>query len=70
MKQVDRVFFMIMVALIVMPFGLAVQNYDESRVGRYTLPPLLTGSQGGKNATVEEWEHYIRFTDKLYGWCD
>ena len=64
---------MIMVALIVMPLGLTAQNYDESKVGSYTLPPLLSDNQGGKIGSVEEWEQRRRpeilklFEDNVYG---
>ncbi|MGI6573461.1 MAG: acetylxylan esterase [Fermentimonas sp.] len=73
MKQIDRISFMITVALIMMPLSLAAQNYDESKVGSYTLPPLLTNSQGNKIGTVEEWEQCRRpeivklFEDNIYG---
>jgi uncharacterized protein YbdZ (MbtH family) len=73
MKQVDRVFFMIAVAFLVMPLSLTAQNYDESKVGSYTLPSLLTDNQGDKIATVKEWEQHRRpeilklFEDNIYG---
>ncbi len=73
MKQAKHVFLITVVALVVLPLGLTAQNYDESKVGSYTLPPLLTDSQGNKIGPAEEWEQRRRpeilklFEDNVYG---
>lgn len=52
---------------------LFAQNYDESKVGSYTLPELLKTQDGQTISTVEEWEKVRRpeilklFEDHVYG---
>jgi hypothetical protein len=52
---------------------LAAQNYDESKVGLYTLPELLTTQTGKTVTSVDEWENIRRpevlklFEDHVYG---
>lgn len=51
----------------------ALQNYDESKVGTYTLPELLKTQGGQTVSTVEQWEKVRRpeilklFEDNVYG---
>ena len=65
----------VFISVFILAFGQApeAQNYDESKVGSYTLPELLK-TQGGKTiSTVEEWEQVRRpeilklFEDHVYG---
>lgn len=48
-------------------------NYDEAKVGEYTLPPLLITDNGKKITTSQEWESVQRpailkkFRDHVYG---
>ena len=52
---------------------LFAQNYDESKVGSYTLPELLKTQDGQTISTVDEWEKVRRpeilklFEDHVYG---
>lgn len=52
---------------------LLAQNYDESKVGSYTLPELLKTQSGQTISTVDEWEKVRRpeilklFEDHVYG---
>lgn len=52
---------------------LAAQNYDESKVGAYSLPQLLATKDGKKITTVKQWEKSRRpeilklFEDHVYG---
>jgi hypothetical protein len=49
------------------------ENTDESKVGAYTLPPLLQTGEGKQIKTAKEWETLQRprilqlFTDNVYG---
>jgi hypothetical protein len=49
------------------------QNYDESKVGKYTLPELLVTESGQTVSTSEQWENIHRpeilklFEDHVYG---
>jgi len=49
------------------------QNYDESKVGEYTLPELLATESGQTVSTSEQWENIRRpeilrlFEDHVYG---
>lgn len=51
----------------------AAQNYDESKVGTYTLPDVLEGQDGKKITSVKEWEKKRRpeilglFEQHVYG---
>jgi pimeloyl-ACP methyl ester carboxylesterase len=51
----------------------ALQNYDESKAGTYTLPELLKTQGGQTVSTVEQWEKVRRpeilklFEDNVYG---
>ena len=53
--------------------GSFAQNYDESKVGTYTLPAVLTASSGKKITSKNEWEKVRRpelltlFADNIYG---
>jgi len=47
-------------------------NYDESKVPDYQLPDILTGKDGQKISSVEEWEQrrkeiYTLFEEYVYG---
>ena len=63
------------IILISILFGqtLFAQNYDESKVGSYTLPELLKTQSGQTISTVAEWEKVRRpeilklFEDHVYG---
>ncbi|HEV7349435.1 dienelactone hydrolase family protein [Telluribacter sp.] len=52
---------------------LYAQNYDESKVGDYTLPDVLTAANGKKITTKKEWEQTRRpevlnlFEEHVYG---
>jgi hypothetical protein len=60
-------FFMVIV------FGARAQNYDESKVGAYTLPETLKTSNGRKVRNTTDWEKERRpqilrlFEDNIYG---
>lgn len=51
----------------------AAQNYDESKVGAYTLPDVLQGLDGKKITSVKDWESKRRpeilglFEEHVYG---
>jgi hypothetical protein len=53
--------------------GFETTNYDESKVGTYTLPELLKTQGGQTVSTVEQWEKVRRpeilklFEDNVYG---
>lgn len=53
--------------------GIMAQNYDESKAGSYTLPPLLKDNEGNKISTIAQWEQVQRpkivklFEDNVYG---
>lgn len=61
------------VALLMGVQILAAQNYDESKVGAYSLPQLLATKDGKKITTVKQWEKSRRpeilklFEDHVYG---
>ena len=48
-------------------------NYDESKIPPYTLPAILTASDGTVIGSPEEWENIRRpelldlFTEEIYG---
>jgi pimeloyl-ACP methyl ester carboxylesterase len=52
---------------------LNAQNYDEAKVGTFTLPELLVTQDGRKVTTIEQWEQIRRpeiiklFEDHVYG---
>ncbi len=52
---------------------IMAQNYDESKVGDYTLPPLLIDNKGKRVTTTAQWEQVRRpeivklFEDNVYG---
>ncbi|MCE7041414.1 acetylxylan esterase [Dyadobacter sp. CY312] len=51
----------------------SAQNYDESKVGSYTLPKILESNNGSKINTVKDWESERRgeiislFEEHVYG---
>ncbi len=53
--------------------GAVAQNYDEAKVGTYTLPPLLVDSHGKTVKNKNQWETSRRaellqlFEDHVYG---
>ena len=65
----------VFIFVFLLAFGQApeAQNYDESKVGSYTLPELLKTQGGQTISTVEEWEKVRRpeilrlFEDNVYG---
>lgn len=63
----------IFVILLAFSQMLLAQNYDESKVGSYTLPELLKTQGGQTISTVDEWEKVRRpeilklFEDHVYG---
>jgi dienelactone hydrolase len=56
-----------------LPLTLAAQNYDESKAGTYTLPPLLVDSDGKTVKNESQWEASRRvevlqlFEEHVYG---
>lgn len=65
--------FLFSITFIIAINVLQAQNYDESKVGTYTLPELLISEDGQKITTVQEWEQIRRpeilklFEDHVYG---
>ncbi len=65
-------FAMILMIPLLLPSQIP-PNYDESRVGAYTLPELLVTERGKKIRTANEWEQLQRpallekFTTQVYG---
>jgi pimeloyl-ACP methyl ester carboxylesterase len=59
--------------LIVLQSSATAQNYDEAKVGVYTLPPLLVDSNGKTVNNKSQWEKSRRaevlqlFEDNVYG---
>jgi len=54
-------------------FGQSAENFDESKVGTYTLPELLKTDKGKTIRTIKQWENIQRpvilerFTTTVYG---
>ena len=46
--------------LLILTTPLYAQNYDESKVGNYLLPELLTTQTGKKINSAKEWEQSRR----------
>jgi hypothetical protein len=71
--------FLLAIASVAAAFGLAVRrqspaaNYDESKVGAYTLPDPLTSNAGKPVRTADEWLKHRRaevlelFAANVYG---
>ncbi|WP_247235539.1 hypothetical protein [Telluribacter sp. SYSU D00476] len=63
---------LLLATFLFIPF-LHAQNYDESKVGKYTLPDVLTTASGKKITTKREWEQARRpeilrlFEEHVYG---
>jgi hypothetical protein len=70
MKMKKELFYMV---LLILTTPLYAQNYDESKVGNYLLPELLTTQTGKKINSAKEWEQSRRpeilklFEDNVYG---
>lgn len=73
MKYFQRIIFYLIPMIILLPLTLLAQNYDESKVGAYSLPPLLIDENGKEIHTIDEWEQIRRpqilhlFEDHIYG---
>lgn len=69
MTRQSILFFLTLIALE----STLAQNYDESKVGIYTLPPLLVDANGKAVKTKDQWETARRaevlklFEDHVYG---
>src|SRR5690554_3265476 len=65
--------FLICITLLIPYQFLIAQNYDETKVGTYTLPDVLVTEAGKKVTTTQEWEQTRRpeilklFEDHVYG---
>ncbi|NCB07077.1 MAG: alpha/beta hydrolase [Bacteroidia bacterium] len=72
-KMIRIEFIGIFLTSILFGQTLFAQNYDESKVGSYTLPELLKTQDGQTISTVDEWEKVRRpeilklFEDHVYG---
>jgi len=56
--MIKRAFFIAIAIFVCVSFSEAQEtfNYDESKVGEYTLPPVLTLSNGKVVANAAEWQ--------------
>ncbi|HZH73270.1 MAG TPA: acetylxylan esterase [Mariniphaga sp.] len=65
--------FLICITLLIPYQFLIAQNYDETKVGTYTLPDVLVTEAGKKVTTTQEWEQTRRpeilklFENHVYG---
>lgn len=61
------------IVLFTLTASLFAQNYDESKVGEYVLPPLLITESGEEINSAEKWNEIRRgeilrlFEDNVYG---
>jgi pimeloyl-ACP methyl ester carboxylesterase len=66
-------YFLLTIILMASLQAPVAQDYDESKVGAYTLPELLVTQNGEKVASTEQWEKVRRpeilklFEDNVYG---
>jgi hypothetical protein len=71
MKKLKTLSFPLILILLLQT--VYAQNYDESKVGEYTLPELLITESGQTISTPEQWENIRRpeilklFEDHVYG---
>jgi hypothetical protein len=67
-----KIFFIFLILFSSLNMSYA-QNYDESKVGEYTLPELLITENGQTVSTPEQWENIRRpeilqlFENHVYG---
>ncbi len=67
-----KISILLLTVLLFSPY-LYAQNYDESKVGEYTLPDVLVTESGKKITTKKEWEQTRRpevltlFEEHVYG---
>lgn len=70
--KTNKFFFIFLILFSSLNISYA-QNYDESKVGEYTLPELLITENGQTISTSEQWENIRRpeilklFEDHVYG---
>lgn len=73
MKSINYKHILLLCFLLLSGITMKAQNYDESMVGDYTLPPLLKTEQGETIANEKQWEDIRRpeilklFEDNVYG---
>jgi dienelactone hydrolase len=62
-----------LVCLLLLSFSSKAQNYDESKVGNYTLPEILVATDNSKITSAKQWEEKRRneiislFEEHVYG---
>jgi hypothetical protein len=67
------IFLLVSISFSVIAAGQQTGNIDETKVGSYTLPPLLKTDDGREINTAKEWETLQRpvilqkFADNVYG---
>ncbi len=73
MKIIKHKYFLLLYFILLSGIILKAQNYDESKVNAYPLPPLLKTEQGKAILNQEQWEDVRRseilklFEDNVYG---
>ena len=73
MKSINYKHILLLCFLLISGITMKAQNYDESKVGDYTLPPLLKTEQGETIVNQKQWEDIRRpeilklFEDNVYG---
>ena len=73
MKNLNYKHVLLLGFLLLSVLSMKAQNYDESKVNEYTLPPLLETEQGEEIVNQKQWEDVRRpeilklFEDNVYG---